>query len=83
MRPAGAAITMRAMDDPVTDWLRRFLDRHGGSSGTVHVIDGDALHLAAAVNIPQKVQDLARVIPRGRGMASWHGSAARRSPPAI
>ena len=60
---------MRPMDDPVADWLRRFLDRHGGRSGTVHVIDGDALHLAAAVNIPQKVQDLTRVIPRGRGMA--------------
>jgi len=57
------------MHDPVADWLRRFLDRHGGSSGTVHVIEGDALHLAAAVNIPQKVQDVTRVIPRGRGMA--------------
>ena len=60
---------MPPMHDPVADWLRRFLDRHGGSSGTVHVIEGDALHLAAAVNIPQKVQDVTRVIPRGRGMA--------------
>jgi len=65
------------MDDPVTDWLRRFLDRHGGSSGTVHVIDGGTLHLAAAVNIPQQVQDLTRVIPRGRGMAglAWERGA--------
>lgn len=55
--------------NPVADWLHRFLDRHGASSGTVHVVDGDALHLTAAVNIPQKVQDVTRVIPRGRGMA--------------
>jgi L-methionine (R)-S-oxide reductase len=69
LRPTGGAINMPTMDDRVADWLRRFLDRHGGSSGTVHVIQGDALHLAAAVNIPQKVQDVTRVIPRGRGMA--------------
>jgi len=57
------------MNDPMADWLRRFLDRHGASSGTVHLVRDDALQLAAAVNIPQKVQNVTRVIPRGRGMA--------------
>jgi hypothetical protein len=58
------------MDDDVTAWLRRFLDRHGGSSGTVHLVDdgGTTMRLVATVNIPDKVIDLTRSIPRGRGM---------------
>ncbi len=65
------------MQDDVGAWLTRFLARHGGTSGTVHLIDGDVLRLAAAVNIPQKVQDVTRVIPRGRGMAglAWERGA--------
>ena len=51
--PCGRGDHDAPMDDPVADWLRRFLDRHGGSSGTVHVIDGDALHLTAAVKSPR------------------------------
>jgi hypothetical protein len=57
------------MQDDVGAWLRTFLARHGGTSGTVHLTDGDVLRLAAAVNIPDKVQEVTRVIPRGRGMA--------------
>ena len=50
-------------------WLQQFLSTHGGVAGTVHVRDGDALALAAAVNIPPPVLDKTRVIPKGKGMA--------------
>jgi L-methionine (R)-S-oxide reductase len=49
-------------------WLRGFLERHGAASGTVHLVDGDVLRLAAAVGIPPRVQELTAVIPRGKGM---------------
>src|SRR5688572_23769152 len=45
-------------DDVLDGWLRGFLDRHGAVSGTVHVVDGDLLRLAAAVNIPPPVQEV-------------------------
>ena len=38
-------------------------------AGTVHVRDGEALSLAAAVNIPPPVVQKTRVIPKGKGMA--------------
>jgi hypothetical protein len=50
-------------------WLQQFLSKHGGVAGTVHVRDGEALALAAAVNIPPPVVQKTRVIPRGKGMA--------------
>lgn len=61
--PAGPAGAVAA-------WLRRFLDRHGGTSGTVHLVDdgGATMRLAASVNIPDKVLELTAVIPKGRGM---------------
>ncbi len=70
------------MDDDVAAWLRAFLARHGGSSGTVHLVDGDGgagetMRLVAAVNIPPKVQELTRVIPRGRGMGGLAWERAR------
>lgn len=60
-------------------WLETFLRDHGGVAGTVHVRppDGD-LELAAAVNIPQVVQDIVRRIPLGKGMA---GLAWERNEP--
>lgn len=70
--------------DPATEtWLAAFLREHGGVAGTVHVMhaSGDAqqlLHLRAAVNIPPKVQEVTRVIPRGKGMA---GLALERGVP--
>ncbi len=65
--------------DPILDtWLRGFLDRHGAASGTVHVVREDALHLAAAVNIPPPVQQVTAVIPMGKGMA---GLAWERAQP--
>jgi L-methionine (R)-S-oxide reductase len=60
-------------------WLETFLRDHGGVAGTVHVRppDGD-LELAAAVNIPQVVQNIVRRIPLGKGMA---GLAWERNEP--
>lgn len=50
-------------------WLRGFVADNGGIAGTVHLVEGDALALAAAVNIPDKVQEITRRVPRGKGMA--------------
>ncbi|XXX77580.1 GAF domain-containing protein [Sorangium sp. So ce134] len=50
-------------------WLRSFVEGNGGIAGTVHLVEGDALALAAAVNIPEKVQEITRLVPRGKGMA--------------
>lgn len=50
-------------------WLQGFIADHGGIAGTVHVVEGGALALAAAVNIPEKVQEITRTVPRGKGMA--------------
>lgn len=68
---------MEGRSEPYTSWLQRFVADHGGIAGTVHVIDGDALALVAAVNIPEKVQEVTRRIPRGKGMAglAWERDA--------
>lgn len=65
-------------DDVLDGWLREFLGRHGAVSGTVHVVDGDHLRLAAAVNIPPKVQEVTAQIPMGKGMAglAWQRGEA-------
>jgi L-methionine (R)-S-oxide reductase len=65
-------------DDVLDGWLRGFLGRHGAVSGTVHLVDGDHLTLAAAVNIPPKVQEVTSEIPMGKGMA---GLAWQRGEP--
>jgi len=57
------------IDDALTEWLRGFLGRHTAVAGTVHVVRGDLLALAAAVNIPPKVQEITAKIPLGKGMA--------------
>jgi L-methionine (R)-S-oxide reductase len=57
------------LDERYTAWLTDFLARHKAVAGTVHVVDGDHLALAAAVNIPPKVQELTATIPLGKGMA--------------
>lgn len=51
------------------EWLSTFLAERGGVAGTVHLLEGDLLVLAAAVNIPPKVQEVTRTIPKGKGMA--------------
>jgi hypothetical protein len=61
------------MTDPVhrehEQWLRSYIERNGGVAGTVHLRAQGQLVLAAAVNIPPKVADVVRQIPRGKGMA--------------
>lgn len=57
------------LDEQVTEWLRALLARHGAVAGTVHVVRGDQLAIAAAVNIPPKVQEITATIPMGKGMA--------------
>jgi L-methionine (R)-S-oxide reductase len=57
------------MDERITEWLRGLLAKHDAVAGTVHVVRDDHLALAAAVNIPPKVQELAQTIPMGKGMA--------------
>jgi len=58
-----------AIDETTTEWLRGFLARHTAVAGTVHVVRGDLLLLAGAVNIPPKVQEITAKIPLGKGMA--------------
>jgi L-methionine (R)-S-oxide reductase len=59
-------------------WLEAFVRDHGGVAGTVHVLsEAGELQLAAALNIPDKVQEIVRRIPRGKGMAglAWERNA--------
>ena len=57
------------LDESMNLWLRELLGRHGAVAGTVHVVRGDALEIAAAHNIPPKVQEVTAKIPLGKGMA--------------
>jgi hypothetical protein len=57
------------MDERFTTWLRDFLSRHRAVAGSVHVVDGDQLSIAAAHNLPPKVIELTAKIPLGKGMA--------------
>jgi L-methionine (R)-S-oxide reductase len=51
-------------------WLERFIRNHGAVAGSIHLRSGpDELALAAAVNIPEKVQQVVMRVPRGKGMA--------------
>jgi hypothetical protein len=54
--------------------LKAWIDRGEGVAGTLHVVvqegvEEPELHLVASHNIPPKVADVTRVIPRGKGMA--------------
>src|SRR5436190_571764 len=57
------------LEESTTAWLRELLGRHGAIAGTVHVVRGDLLEIAAAHNIPPKVQEITARIPLGKGMA--------------
>ncbi|MEO8843599.1 MAG: GAF domain-containing protein [Kofleriaceae bacterium] len=57
------------LDEATNEWLRGLLARHAAVAGTVHVVKGDVLVIAAAVNIPPKVQEITATIPLGKGMA--------------
>jgi hypothetical protein len=57
------------LDESLNQWLRDLLGRHGAVAGTIHLVRGDALEIAAAHNIPPKVQEITAKIPLGKGMA--------------
>lgn len=57
------------LDESMNQWLRELLGRHGAVAGTVHVVRGDLLQIAAAHNIPPRVQEITAQIPLGKGMA--------------
>ena len=57
------------LDESTNAWLRDLLARHAAVAGTVHRVRGDVLAIAAAVNIPPKVQEVTASIPLGKGMA--------------
>jgi L-methionine (R)-S-oxide reductase len=52
-----------------SQWLSAFLAAHHGVSGTVHRHQEGGLKLTAAVNIPEKVQQIVAWVPNGKGMA--------------
>ena len=49
--------------------LETFLAAHGAVAGTVHMLDGEVLVLAAHHRIPDTVVAVTRTIPHGKGMA--------------
>jgi hypothetical protein len=55
------------------NWLEEFMAANGAAAGTVHrhikSEDKNGLELVAAVNIPQKVQEIVAWVPPGKGMA--------------
>jgi L-methionine (R)-S-oxide reductase len=59
-------------------WLSGFIADAGGVAGTVHLHENGGLRLAAAVNIPPKVQEVVAWVPPGKGMA---GLALERGEP--
>lgn len=61
----------------IEQWLRDYVTRNGGVAGTVHVLGDEHLELQAAVNIPPKVIEVVRAIPKGKGMAglAWERDA--------
>jgi len=67
-------------DSELDVWLENYLAQHGGTSGTIHRFRDGGLRLAAAVNIPQPVQQLVAWVPSGKGMA---GLALERREPIL
>lgn len=64
--------------DPAQGWLERYVRSHGGVAGSIHSCDGIALHLMAALAIPDPVLESILVVPRGKGLAGV-AFAERRS----
>jgi L-methionine (R)-S-oxide reductase len=59
-------------------WLDVLLKEAGAVAGTVHLHEQGGLRLAAAVNIPARVQEVVAWVPSGKGMA---GLALERGEP--
>jgi L-methionine (R)-S-oxide reductase len=56
-------------DNDLQRWLEAWLGKIGAIAGTVHIHENDGLRLTAAVNIPEKVQQIVAWVPSGKGMA--------------
>jgi L-methionine (R)-S-oxide reductase len=69
---------MLQTDPALETWLKAFLTQEGAMAGTVHLLEGDALSLRAAVNIPPPVVAATATIPKGKGMAglAWERNRA-------
>ena len=63
---------------PLVGLLDRVLRKLDCTSGTIHLLERDVLHLQAHVNIPAPVLELIEAIPVGKGMA---GLAVSRAAP--
>lgn len=59
-------------------WLQDYLRDLGAVAGSVHLVEGDGLRLAAAVNLPETVRQVVEWVPSGKGMA---GQALVRGKP--
>ncbi|MGI0087219.1 MAG: GAF domain-containing protein [Nitrosotalea sp.] len=66
------------MKEQFQEWLGLLLADIGAIAGTVHLCEGQGLRLAAAVNIPEVVQQAMNWVPSGKGMA---GLALERGEP--
>lgn len=65
-------------DPDLEQWLQDVIAQLKAASGTVHLHENGGLRLAAAVNIPQSVQQIVAWVPNGKGMA---GLALQRREP--
>src|ERR1022692_1189755 len=66
------------MNKPLQDWLGGFLGEIGAIAGTVHLCEHGGLRLAAAVNIPEAVQQVVALGPSRKGKGGL-GIGARRA----
>jgi L-methionine (R)-S-oxide reductase len=69
---------MTALSPHLQTWLTTLLNDVEAVAGTVHLHESGGLRLAAAVNIPEKVQEVVAWVPSGKGMA---GLALERGEP--
>jgi hypothetical protein len=60
------------------EWLVNYLQSVGAVAGSIHLVEGNGLRLAGAVNLPEKVQQVVEWVPSGKGMA---GQALMRGEP--
>lgn len=60
---------MSPREEELQAWLHDYIQKNGGVAGTIHLRGAGDLELKAAVNIPPKVVEVVRTIPRGKGMA--------------
>ena len=51
------------------EWLANYLKSIGAVAGSVHLVEGDGLRLAGAMNLPEKVRRIVEWVPSGKGMA--------------